>query len=80
MQLTSLTIKPVDHRAVAKEVYAFAESQAPLAPLVKEALETIDDAVNDFGYDPTRTTASCVTHSYQQGGGRVNQLQRRQGL
>ncbi|GJE98724.1 phosphoadenosine phosphosulfate reductase family protein [Phanerochaete sordida] len=51
MQLPTLNMKPVDHRAVAKEVYDFAESQAPLAPLVKEALGVIDDALNDFGED-----------------------------
>lgn len=49
MQLKSSAIKPVDYRAVAQEVYAFADSQSPLAPLVKEALKTIDDAVEDFG-------------------------------
>lgn len=49
MQLPSLSMKPVDHRAVAKQVYDFAASQAPLAPLVKEALGVIDDAIESFG-------------------------------
>ncbi|EKM56724.1 uncharacterized protein PHACADRAFT_254010 [Phanerochaete carnosa HHB-10118-sp] len=44
-------MKPVDHRAVAKQVYGFADSQAPLAPLVKEALGVIDEALDDFGED-----------------------------
>ena len=43
-------MKPADHRAVAKQVYDFAASQAPLAPLVKEALGVIDDAIDSFGY------------------------------
>jgi FAD synthetase len=50
MQLPPLSMKSVDHRAVAKEVYDFASSQAPLAPLVKEALGVIDDAIDCFGY------------------------------
>lgn len=51
MQLPATNMKAVDHRAVAREVYAFADSQAPLAPLVKEALGVIDNAMNDFGED-----------------------------
>lgn len=49
MQLRSLSMKPVDSRVVAKQVYNFASSQAPLAPLVKEALGVIDDAIESFG-------------------------------
>ena len=43
-------MKPVDYRAVAAQVYDFATSQSPLAPLVKEALGVIDDAIECFGY------------------------------
>lgn len=50
MQLPSLSMKSMDLRQVAKEVYDFASSQAPLAPLVKEALGVIDDAIECFGY------------------------------
>ena len=40
---------PVDYRTVAAQVYDFAASQAPLAPLVKEALGVIVDAIEVFG-------------------------------
>ena len=43
-------MKPVDYRAVAAQVYDFAASQSPLAPLVREALGVIDDAIECFGY------------------------------
>ncbi|PSR75762.1 hypothetical protein PHLCEN_2v8879 [Hermanssonia centrifuga] len=44
-------MKPVDYRQVSKEVYDFSVSQSPLAPLVKEALGVIDDAIDSFGQD-----------------------------
>ena len=50
MQLYTLNMRPVDYHAVAKQVYEFAESDSPLAPLVKEALGVIDDAIDSFGY------------------------------
>lgn len=43
------TMKPVDHRDVAKHVYDYAASDAALAPLVREALGVIDDAIECFG-------------------------------
>lgn len=49
MQLRQLKMKPVDYRAIATQVYDFASSQAPLAPLVKVALDVIDDAIECFG-------------------------------
>ena len=49
MQFRAVTMKRVDYREVAKQVYDFASSQAPLAPLVQEALEVIEDAIDSFG-------------------------------
>ncbi len=43
-------MQPVDYHQISKDVYDFAASQAPLAPLVKEALGVIDDALECFGY------------------------------
>lgn len=45
-------MQPVDYHAVSQDVYAYADSQAPLAALVKEALGVIDDAIECFGYVP----------------------------
>ncbi|KAI0692703.1 hypothetical protein BC835DRAFT_1356143 [Cytidiella melzeri] len=44
-------MKQVNYREVAEEVYGFATSQSPLAPLVKEALQVIEDAIDSFGQD-----------------------------
>ncbi|KAL6306918.1 hypothetical protein BKA93DRAFT_823744 [Sparassis latifolia] len=41
----------VDYQAISKEVYALASSSDQLAPLVKESLEVIDDALDTFGWD-----------------------------
>lgn len=49
MQLRTLAMKQVDYREVAKQVYDFASSQSPLAPLIREALEVIEDAIDSFG-------------------------------
>lgn len=50
MQLPTFSMQPVDYRTVSKQVYDYAASQTPLAPLVKEALGVIDDAIDSFGY------------------------------
>ncbi|KAH8083348.1 adenine nucleotide alpha hydrolases-like protein [Cristinia sonorae] len=41
----------MDYKAIARDVYAFADSDDPLAPLVKESLGAIDHALQDFGPD-----------------------------
>ncbi|KAI0088299.1 hypothetical protein BDY19DRAFT_190417 [Irpex rosettiformis] len=51
MQIRTLAMKQVEYREVAKQVYDFAASQSPLAPLVHEALEVIEDAIHTFGQD-----------------------------
>jgi hypothetical protein len=38
-----------DSSTLASETYALAESREPIAALVKEALEVIDDALNEYG-------------------------------
>jgi hypothetical protein len=35
---------------LANETYALASSSEPIAALVKEALEVIDDALDEYGY------------------------------
>lgn len=50
MQLFTLNMRQVDYREVAKQVYDVASSQSPIAPLVKEALAVIEDAIDSFGY------------------------------
>ena len=42
-----LSIK--DPASIAQEVYDLAESDEPIAMLVKEALQVIDDALDSFG-------------------------------
>jgi len=42
-----LSIK--DPVSIAQEVYGLAESNEPIAKLVKEALQVIDDALDSFG-------------------------------
>ena len=44
------TIMPENYGTIAKEVYALAGSEDPLAGLVKEALAVIDDALDTWGY------------------------------
>ena len=39
----------LDCEAIAKEVYDLAESEEPIAPLVKEALAVIDQALDIYG-------------------------------
>ena len=39
----------VGEKTIASEVYALAESNDPIAPLVKEALGVIDDALDEYG-------------------------------
>jgi len=41
----------MDYKAIASVVYPFADSDDPLAPLVKESLQAIDDALDSFGND-----------------------------
>ncbi|KAI0267281.1 hypothetical protein BC834DRAFT_968807 [Gloeopeniophorella convolvens] len=41
----------LDPATIAAEVYALAASKEPISPLVKEALEVIDDALDTFGPD-----------------------------
>ena len=43
------SLHPVDYAAVARQVYDFAASQAPLAPRVQEALGVIEEAMDCFG-------------------------------
>ncbi|KAH9077948.1 adenine nucleotide alpha hydrolases-like protein [Lactarius deliciosus] len=38
-----------DRKTIASEAYALAESNEPIAPLVKEALDVIDDALDEYG-------------------------------
>ncbi|KAH8998037.1 hypothetical protein EDB92DRAFT_1837543 [Lactarius akahatsu] len=40
-----------DRKTIASEAYALAESNEPIAPLVKEALDVIDDALDEYGPD-----------------------------
>lgn len=44
-----MTIPDIDPKVVAEEVYALASSNEPIAPLVREALTVIDQALDDFG-------------------------------
>lgn len=39
----------MDYHAIADAVYGFALSNDPLAPLVKESLDAIDEALDVFG-------------------------------
>lgn len=39
----------MDYSAIARVVYALAASDDPLAPFVKESLQAIDEALDDFG-------------------------------
>lgn len=43
------TIMQENYSTIAKEVYALAESEDPLAGPVKEALAVIDDALDTWG-------------------------------
>ncbi|KAI0922971.1 hypothetical protein AcW1_002517 [Taiwanofungus camphoratus] len=47
-RLTS-NMAAVKYQEITKDVYELASSSIPLAPLVKEALEVIDDALDSFG-------------------------------
>ena len=38
-----------DRKAIASEAYALAESNEPIGPLVKEALDVIDAALDEYG-------------------------------
>jgi hypothetical protein len=40
----------LNRKTIASGAYALAESDEPIAPLVKEALHVIDDALDDYGY------------------------------
>lgn len=40
----------VDRKAIASEAYVLAESNEPIGPLVKEALDVIDAALDEYGY------------------------------
>ncbi|KAI0342452.1 adenine nucleotide alpha hydrolases-like protein [Trametopsis cervina] len=51
MQLRILNMRQVNYTEVAEQVYDFASSKSPLAPLVKEALQVIEDAIDSFGAD-----------------------------
>jgi len=44
-------MKQVDYREVAKQVYAVGSSDSALAPLIKDALKVIEDAIDAFGQD-----------------------------
>ncbi len=46
-----------DPSTLANETYALAASSEPIAALVKEALEVIDDALDEYG---------CATHFHSQ--------------
>jgi hypothetical protein len=46
-----------DPSTLANETYALAASSEPIAALVKEALEVIDDALDGYG---------CATHFHSQ--------------
>lgn len=39
----------MDYKTIAARVYDFAASSDPLAPLVKESLDAIDEALDAFG-------------------------------
>lgn len=43
------TMTILDRKTIASEAYALAESNEPIAPLVKEALDVIDDALDEYG-------------------------------
>lgn len=43
------TMTTFDRKTIASEAYALAESNEPIAPLVKEALGVIDDALDEYG-------------------------------
>ncbi|KAI0080444.1 adenine nucleotide alpha hydrolases-like protein [Panus rudis PR-1116 ss-1] len=45
------TMKIVDYHEVADQVYSLAASDDPVAPLVNEAIQVIEDALADFGQD-----------------------------
>ena len=49
MQFRALAMQQIDYRKVAEQVYDLASADFPLAPLVREALEVIEDAIDSFG-------------------------------
>jgi len=46
---TATTTMIFDRKTIASEAYALAESKEPIAPLVKEALDVIDNALDEYG-------------------------------
>lgn len=40
----------LDRKTIASAAYSLADSNEPIAPLVKEALNVIDGALDDYGY------------------------------
>ena len=45
------SVKIMDCKRIATDVYQLAESIDPIAPLVKEALEVIDQSLDSHGYE-----------------------------
>jgi hypothetical protein len=45
----TVTMTVVDQKAIASEAYVLAESNEPIAPFVKEALDVIDAALDEYG-------------------------------
>lgn len=69
----------MDCKNIAVQVYDLAGSHDPLAPLVKEALDVIDQALDTHRWvRALHARQSLDVH--KKAGGRVHQLQRGQGL
>ena len=77
----------MDAAAIARDIYALASSNEPIAPLVSEALKVIDDALDSFGSVPPpilfrriALTSFICRSSVMQIGETITQLQRRERL
>lgn len=82
-----MAIPKMDAAAIARDVYALASSNEPIAPLVSEALKVIDDALDSFGSVPppilfwrSALTSFLCRSPVVQIGETVTQLQRRERL
>ena len=59
-----MIMAPFDSSTLADETYALAASSEPIAALVKEALEVIDAALDEYGCATTTLGLSSVPFFY----------------
>ena len=52
----------MDQNKIAEEVYELARSSEPIAPLVKEALDVIDQTLDEFGCALRLRAPDTYTH------------------